>query len=196
VEAGLPLFIDKPLCDNRADLAVFRKWIVEERRPIMSSSSLRYSKEFRPYHQSTHELGPLRFVSVTMSKKWETYGIHALEALYPIVGPGFNTIRNIGTCDRNIVHMVHQRGIDIVIACIKDVQFGGALRLAGVKGNVTVCSKDTFYAFKAQLAAFVGFLRTGEYPYPFSETDELMRLVIGGIESRENGGRAVDVAAI
>lgn len=196
VEAGLPLFIDKPLCDNRADLAVFRKWIVEERRPIMSSSSMRYSKEFRPYHQSTHELGPLRFVSITMSKKWETYGIHALEALYPIVGPGFKTIRNIGTYERNIVHMVHQRGIDIVIACIKDVQFGGALRLAGVKGNVTVCSKDTFYAFKAQLAAFVGFLRTGEYPYPFSETDELMRLVIGGIESRENGGRAVDVAAI
>jgi hypothetical protein len=193
VEAGLPVFIDKPLCDNAKDLKLFRKWIIEEKKPIMSSSAMRYAKEFMPYHCRTEELGELRFVSMPMAKKWETYGIHALEAIYPVVGPGFETIQNIGTATRNIVHMTHRRGIDIVIACIKDVQYGGALRLSGTAGNLTITSNDTFFAFKAQLQAFVCFLRSGEYPFPFSETDELMRLVIGGIESRENNNKVIDL---
>ncbi|MEI8248684.1 MAG: Gfo/Idh/MocA family oxidoreductase, partial [Lentisphaerota bacterium] len=192
IEAGLPVFIDKPLCDNRQDLEQFRKW-ASEKRPVMSSSCMRYAKEFKPYHLRTEELGELRFVSMPMAKKWETYGIHALEAIYPIVGPGFETIQNIGTAERNIVHMTHRRGIDIVIACIKDVQYGGALRLSGTAGNLTIGSNDTFYAFKAQLQAFADFLRSGKYPFPFSETDELMRLVIGGIESRENGGKVITI---
>ena len=196
IEAGLPVFIDKPLCDNRKDLGIFRKWIVEEKKPIMSSSCMRYAKEFMPYHRRTEELGQLRFVSMPMSKKWETYGIHALEAIYPIVGPGFETIQNIGTCERNIVHMTHRKGIDIVIACIKDVQYGGALRLSGTAGNVTITSNATFYAFKAQLQAFVDFLRSGKYPFPFSETDELMRLVTGGIESREASGKVIKLKDI
>lgn len=196
VEANIPLFIDKPLCDSLSALEQFRRWIVDEGRPIMSSSCMRYAKEFNPYHHRTQELGALRFVSMPMSKKWETYGIHALEAIYPILGPGFETIRNIGTAERNIVHITHKCGADIVIACIKDVQYGGALRLSGTAGNVTVTSNDTFYAFKAQLQAFADFLRSGEYPFPFSETDELMRLVIGGIESRKSGGKLIETASI
>lgn len=193
VEAGIPVFVDKPLCDNKKDLEIFRRWIVEEKRPIMSSSCMRYAKEFKPYHMRTEELGKLRFISMPMAKKWETYGIHALEAIYPIVGPGFETIQNTGTCERNIVHMTHRRGIDIVIACIKDVQYGAALNICGTDGNVAIKTFDTFYAFKFQLQAFIDFLRTGEYPFDFSETDELMRLVIGGIESRETGGKIIKI---
>ena len=193
VEAGLPIFIDKPLCDNRKDLEIFRKWIIEEKKPILSSSGMRYAKEFKPYHLSTKELGALRFVSMPMAKKWETYGIHALESLYPIVGPGFETIQNLGTTpERNIVHMTHKRGIDIVIACVKDMQFG-PLSLVGNAGNVSLVSGDTFYAFKAQLQAFVDFLRSGKYPFPFSETDELMRLVIGGVESKNSHHKVIDL---
>lgn len=157
----------------------------------MSSSCMRYAKEFIPYHRRTAELGDLRYISMPMAKKWETYGIHALEAIYPIVGPGFKTIQNLGNNERNIVHMTHQCGADIVIACIKDVQYGGGLRLAGTQGNLILNSGDTFAAFKAQLQAFIDFLRSGEYPFPFAETEELMRLVIGGIESRENNHKVV-----
>jgi len=193
VEAGIPVFIDKPLCDNKRDLETFRKWILEEKRPIMSSSAMRYAKEIKPYHMRTEEFGQLRIISMPMAKKWETYGIHALEAIYPILGPGFETIQNIGSYERNIVHITHRKGIDVVIACIKDMQYGAALNLCGTDGNVSIKTFDTFYSFKAQLQAFIDFLRTGEYPFAFSETDELMRLVIGGIESREKNGRIVRI---
>ena len=35
------------------------------------------------------------------------------------------------------------------------------------------------------------YLKTGERPFPYRETLELMKLVIGGIESREQNGREI-----
>ena len=191
VEAGLPIFIDKPLCDNAADLATFKKWIEIDKHPILSSSAMRYQKELMPYRISTRELGDLRFITAPMAKKWETYGIHALEGIYPIVGPGFVSIQNTGIKDRNIVHMTHKDGIDIIIGCINGMAYGGAVSLNGTAGNVTVKGGDTFYAFKSQLQAFVDYLRSGTPPFPFTETEELMKLVIGGIVSREENNRKV-----
>lgn len=191
VESGHPVFIDKPLCDNRADLETFSNWIAEG-KPIMSSSGMRFAKELAPYHGATHEFGPLRTVFATMAKKWETYGIHALESIYPIVGPGFVSVRNTGTYGRNVVHLKHSKGIDVVITVTAD-QIGGSgfITLAGTEGGVTLRSQDTYTAFKAQLESYVGFLRTGVPPVPFADTRELMQLVIAGIESREAGGTEI-----
>ena len=196
VEAGLPVFVDKPLADNAEDLNTFCAW-VREGRPIMSSSAMRYCKEFVPYHLATHELGDLRFVSITTPKTWERYGIHALEAMYPILGPGFVSARNTGTIDRNVVHLKHERGVDVVVIAIKDmIGAFGALSLCGTAGFVQLSMKDTFHAFKAQLAAFVQYLRTGTRPFPFEETEELMKLVIAGIRSRDADGAEVALSDI
>lgn len=191
VEAGLPIFVDKPMVDNEPDLQTFVKW-VEEGRPIMSSSSMRYTKEFMPYRISTRELGDLRFVSITTPKTWERYGIHALEGIYPILGPGFVSARNTCTGDRNIVHLKHASGVDVIVVATKDMYGSfGCLQLCGTAGNVQTATKDTFYAFKTQLEVFIEYLRTGVRPFAFAETVELMKLVIAGIRSREQDGREV-----
>ena len=196
VEAGMPVFVDKPLVDNAPDLQVFAGWVAAG-RPIMSSSCMRYAKEFLPYRLSTHELGLLRYVSITTMKSWECYGIHALESIYPILGPGFLSVRNTGTAERNVVHLRHQCGADAVVAAIADMYGGfGCLQLCGTVGKVQITSADSFFAFKAQLAAFIAYLRTGIRPFPFTETIELMQLVIAGIRSREQGGREVALAEI
>lgn len=196
VEAGLPVFIDKPLTDNTRDLNIFRGWVDGGKR-IMSSSSMRYTKEFMPYRHSTRELGDLRFVSITTPKSWETYGIHALEAIYPILGPGFISARNTGTTDRNIVHLKHRCGADVIVVASADMYGSfGCLQLCGTAGKIQLASGDSFFAFKAQLEAFVAYLRTGALPFPFSETIELMQLVIAGILSREQGGREVPLSEI
>ena len=193
VEAGLPLFVDKPLSDNTADLETFIGW-ARAGSPIMSSSCMRYAKEFMPYRESTHELGDLRFVSVTTPKSWERYGIHALEAIYPILGPGFVSVRNTGTNERNIVHLKHRSGADAVVTASADMYGSfGCLQLCGTAGHAQVVFGDTFYAFKAQLKSFIDYLRSGIRPFPFSETVELMRLVIGGRESRDQGGSEIEV---
>jgi predicted dehydrogenase len=191
IEAGLPVFIDKPLTDNEADLRTFLAWDAAG-KAFMSSSSMRYCKEYLPYRLSTRELGDLRFVSIMTPKSWETYGIHALEGMYPILGPGFLSARNTGTASRNVVHVKHRSGADVIVVANADMYGGfGCLQLIGTAGHATVASSDTFFSFKAQLEAFVSYLRTGQRPFPFAETAELMRLVIAGIRSRDQQGREV-----
>ncbi len=196
VEAGLPVFVDKPLVDNEKDLKTFTGW-VESGAPILSSSCMRYAKEFGPWRLSTHELGAVRFALATTSKSWERYGIHALEGIYPILGPGFLSVRNTGTVDRAVVHCRHAAGVDVVLAASADMLGGfGVLQLCGTAGHASAVFTDTFYAFKAQLAAFIGWLRTGELPFAFTETQELMKVIIAGIRSRDEGGRRVSLEEI
>jgi hypothetical protein len=193
VEAGLPVFVDKPMADNTSDLRVFQDWVAEG-KPILSSSSMRYAKEFLPYRLSTHELGDLRFASITTAKSWECYGIHALEAIYPILGPGFLSVRNTGTAERNVVHIKHRSGVDAVVIASADMYGGfGCLQLCGTAGHVQLAFGDTFFAFKAQLAAFIEFLHTGIRPFPFEDTVELMKLLIAGTRSRQEGGREIEI---
>ena len=191
VEAGIPVFVDKPLCTSSEDLAVFEDWIAEG-KPIISSSAMRYAKEYTPYHRSTHEFGELRHISMTMAKSWEAYGIHALEAVYPIVGPGFVSVQNIGEGRSNIVHLRHRDGVDITLAVIADLYGGfGLMTLAGTKGSTQLRTLDTYHSFSTQLVSFTNWLRTGQPPVPWSETRELMQLVIAGIESRKQGGARI-----
>lgn len=191
VEAGVPVFVDKPLATSEKDLATFKSW-VDEGSAIMSSSSMRYAKEFHPYRTSTRDLGDLRYVSITSPKSWEAYGIHALEAVYPIVGPGFISVRNTGTPQANLVHMKHIDDIDLVAAVNSDMYGGfGYLQLSGTNNTVQLQSRDSYHAFRAQLEAFLTYVRTGVRPFPFEETVELIKLVIAGIRSRDEGGREV-----
>ena len=191
IEAGLPLFIDKPLCDNRADLAYFTQ-LFESGYPLLSSSSLRFCKEIKPYHRgATRELGELRLIQYGMPKKWETYGIHSLEAVYPIVGPGFYSVRNTGTARRNIVHLKHSSGVDLLLTGIYDLAGPIPLIISGNSQNTVIYTHDSYNSFRNQLVSFIRFLRTGERPFPWQETVELMKLLIGGIESREQNGKEI-----
>jgi hypothetical protein len=191
IEADIPIMIDKPLVDNEKDLEVFTKWH-KEGRHFVSSSSMRYTKELEPYYKNHYELGRLMYICQPMIKKWETYGIHALEAVYPLLGPGFVSIQNTGTNERNIVHITHKSGCDINIPVSIGMYGGyGTTLLVGSITNAVVKMQDPYYSFKKQLDKFVHWLRTGEEPQPFTETRELMKLVIGGIKSREEGGRKI-----
>jgi hypothetical protein len=72
----------------------------------------------------------------------------------------------------------------------------GKLNIYGTKGVVAAGFEDTFFAFKAQLVAFINYLRTGELPFPFAHTVELMKIIIAGIRSREQSGRTVSLDEI
>ena len=194
IEAGLPVFVDKPLCDNVADLRTFIEW-VKGGAMIMSSSSLRYMKEYMPYQISTNELGELRYINMTMNKSWERYGIHALEPVFTITGPGYVSVQNTGGINNNILHLVHKKGIDVNLALIYD-SAASPMKIVGTKDSVTIPIKDSYYSFHKQLDTFVEYLESGVRPYPFEETVELMEIIIAGIRSREEGGRVVTLEEI
>ena len=196
MEAGVPMFIDKPMADNEEDLRTFIKWYDEGKR-FLSSSSMRYVKSMEPFYKNHYEIGRLMYVCKPMCKKWETYGIHALEEIFPLLGEGFISIQNTGAYERNMIHMTHASGCDVHIPLSAEMYgaFGCTL-LIGSAGNKFICDNDSYYSFKKQNEVFIDYLRTGERPYPFTETIELAKLVIGGIRSREEGGRRVLLSEI
>lgn len=191
IEADIPLFIDKPLADNEEDLRTFVKWHDQGKR-FISSSSMRYTKSLEPYHKHHDELGKLMYINMPMCKKWETYGIHALEGMFPFLGEGFESIQNTGSYERNMLHITHRSSCDVHIPLSKDMY--GAFNvtlLIGSADKAVLGDQDSYYAFKKQLDVFVSYLRSGVEPFPFAETIELIKMVIGGTMSREQGGRRV-----
>jgi len=194
LDAGIPMFIDKPLVDNEADLKTFIQWRNEGKK-FISSSSLRYCKEMEIYYQNHYELGKLMYICQPMSKKYENYGIHALECMYPLLGPGFISAQNTGTYEQAMVHLKHKSGCYVDIAQGIGMAGAGTLMI-GTAGSKFVTIGDSYYAFKKQLDLFVEWLRTGKEPVPFEHTVELMKLVIAGLRSREEGGREVFLSEI
>ena len=111
-----------------------------------------------------------------------TYGIHALSQCaladtYPYkTGTYREMFTTMGGCDVNIPLSAGMWGIRHNGSC-------------GSTSSVVVRTQDSYYSFKKQLDKFVHWLRTGEEPHPFSETQELIKMVIGGIRSQEEEGR-------
>ncbi len=196
IEAGLPMFVDKPLAINVPDLNQFIRWH-KAGSVFLSSSNMRYAPEIKQIMRQKRQLGELRWVTSCTSKTWERYAIHALEAVWPVLGPGFVGVRTESRPGSDIAYLTHRNGVQVNLAAIYDALGSyGALHVFGTKGNLAVTCWDTYTAFRNQLCAFIEVLRTGERPYPLSETIELMAVVIAGIRSRQDHGRFVNLAEI
>lgn len=196
VEAGLPVFVDKPMATTMAELRQFIAW---ERAgaKILSSSGLRYAPELEKLIADRKTFGELRWMSFVTAKTWERYGIHVLEPAFCVLGPGFLSVRLESQPGLEVAHLLHRSGTQVTLPIIYDG--------AGSFGTVTVCGTsamsqfrftDTYTAFRNQLLAYIEYVRSGQHPYPFEHTIELMAVLIAGIRSREQGSRRVEIDEI
>jgi predicted dehydrogenase len=196
IEAGLPVFIDKPMATNVDDLRQFVQW-QREGKVLFSTSGMRYAPEMQLSHDQKTHLGDLRWITSFTCKTWERYGIHALEAVYPLLGPGFISAQTQQQPGSDLVHLRHVSGAQVTLAAIHDAYGSfGAVHLYGTKGDLPLKLADTYSAFRAQLVAFIDMLRTGQPPFEFEQTIELMAIIIAGIQSREGGGQTVLVSDV
>lgn len=197
IEAGLPVFIDKPLTDNREGLAQFTAWH-ERGGPFQSSSCMRYAQEFIELRQRLPEVGELRAITVLMAKSWERYGIHALESVYAMLLPGgYEWAANSGGETANVVHLRHHLGVDVVLVTSAELYGAfGVVQAAGTKGLLQARFTDTFTAFKRQLQAFVDYLRSGEASIPFEHLREQIAIIIAGAESRDRDGKRIYINTV
>lgn len=197
IEAGIPLFIDKPLTDNEDDLHQFIQWHAAG-KSFLSTSAMRYASEYQLLRDRMPEIGKPERITVLMSKSWERYGIHALEAVYSLLRTGgYRIVTHADDTNVSAVVLNHEDGAEVVLNMIYDLEEGfGRVGVHGTEGTLTTHFEDTFGAFKRQLEAFIDFLRTGEAPFAFAETVEQMKIIIAGLQSREQGGQLVQLVDI
>ena len=196
VEAGLPVFIDKPMATTLEELRQFIAW-EHAGAKILSSSGLRYAPELARLVTDRAGLGELRWMSFVTAKTWERYGIHVLEPAFVLLGPGFLSVRIESQPGVEIAHLVHCSGVQVTLPVIYDggASFG-SVHVCGTAGQAQFRFTDTYTAFRNQLLSYIAFVRSGRPPYPFSETVEMMTILIAGIVSRNEGSRRVEIDEI
>jgi len=179
IEKNIPVFIDKPLTDNENDLKEFIKYF-NERKLILSSSSLRYAKEIEELKIDSEKID---FVSCIMSKSWERYGVHAVEGLFKILGSGIEKVLKIGKEKVGSYFLWWKNGKMAEIQMVYNSKIFGRFFIFG-KETVEIETNDYFYMFKKQMEEFIQFIRTRKYPYSFEETTEIIKVIIAGIKSK------------
>lgn len=195
LDAGLPVFIDKPLAVSLEELRPFVAWQRAGAR-FLSSSGLRFAPELDPLLTDLG-VGELRWVSATCCKTWERYGIHLLEPIFRLLGPGFESVRLESRPGLDVAHIIHRNGAEISLPVMYDGgPAHGHMQLCGTAGHRALRFTDTYTAFRRQLVDFVNYVRTGQSSYPFAHTLELMCLLIAGLRSRAEKSRRVTLAEI
>src|SRR5690606_6297444 len=144
VEAGVPVFIDKPLAYSQNDLAWFADGVAQGRF-IMSCSSMRYANECRIAKQEMANLGKIELVTAVGKKDWKKYGIHLLEAIFSVLDdPTPVSVRHIGELGREIVHIKLIDGTDVTLHLFSDISGTFQVSFFGEQGWKQVDIRNSY----------------------------------------------------
>ena len=193
ITAGKPLFIDKPMAASLADaMRIFR--LAEEKGvPCFSASSLRFGSGFQAARNGTAGFGDVLRCTAWSPGKIEPhhpeffwYGIHGVEALFTIMGPGCKTVTRVAS-DKAVGEWFDGReGIFLA----KD-GYG-----AEVEGSLKSGSAGTYEGYKPLVVEIVKFFKTGKPPVDAEETLEILAFMEAAEQSKLDGGAPVSIESM
>jgi hypothetical protein len=192
IAAGKPVFIDKPLAATLDEAREIARLAKEAGVPWFSTSSLRYSEvaTSMKYPDAkgviTWGPGPTE-PHHYLDLSW--YGIHAVEILYTLMGPGCEEVSRASSPDG-----------DVIVGRWKDGRTGTvhSLRTSSEYGAVVFRPKqveqsqpDMKSSYAPMLREIVKFFQTKQPPVPNEETLELFAFMDAAQRSKEAGGKPV-----
>ncbi len=194
IEAGIPVFIDKPLAYDRNDLSWFREKVAEGKF-VMSCSSMRYANECRIVKQELASLGKIELVTAVGKKDWKKYGIHLLEAVYALLDdPETESVQHVGMPDKEIVAIKLTGGTDLTVHLFNHISGTFQVSVFGEKGWRMADIKNSYSMFRDNIIEFVRSVEEGSPRLSFDKTDNLIRTLIAARESYEKGGVRIVLA--
>jgi virulence factor len=197
LEAGLPCYIDKPFTCGVADARKIVELADKKKVPVFSSSSLRYAPELVEYVADARHgkmLGALAYGPAPYNDRDPTlnpglyhYGIHAVEILYTLMGPG---------CER--VTCLHENDVDVVTGQWKDGRLATVRGIRKGKGDygclafteagVQAVPIGTAYIYRELLKQVVDMFRTNRPPLDVAVTVEIVAFIEAALKSAHNHG--------
>lgn len=180
LNAGIPIFIDKPFALNVEDAnAMLLSQKFESQ--IFTCSALRYAQELILSKDEISKLGHITYVEGTIMNKWDTYGIHILEPLVSQL-PNRGKLINVKAQVKDNIHFVNVKWenceaiLKVTGTCKSDL----AISFSG--NNLTITKKftDSFSCFRKSLLIFINSLKEKKIVIERSETLELVEILQKG----------------
>jgi hypothetical protein len=208
-KAGKPCYVDKPFTAGLKDAKEMVKVIKEHKLPCFSASSLRFDSAFANFlaevkkeKETSKDKGgaagiigcdayaPASLDPTNPGFFW--YGIHGVEILYTLMGPGCKRVACSSTPDGDLAVGVW---LDGRIGTMRGIRKGphhyGAAVLSD-KGVKALPASGDFY--KGLCLAIAKFFRTREVPVPIDETLEICAFIDAALRSSEKGGCDVEIS--
>jgi hypothetical protein len=199
LKAGKRLFIDKPLAASLEDVRRIVQLSRETGTPFFSSSSSRFHDDVQKLRGNP---GVGKIVKVQGSSPFNKlehhpdlyfYGVHGVEALYTVMGPGCVSVSR----------KVDARA-DLTTGQWKDGRLGvyygplagekpPMLRIWGERGTAEATGTG---GYEGLVRAVAEFFQTGRPPVDAAETVEIFEFMTAAQQSKEHGGAAVPLAGL
>jgi len=161
LDAGMPIYIDKPLALNCADA---RKLFSAQKYSgqLFTCSALRYANELQLSCCDRLKVGEIRRIHAITPKDWDKYAVHVIEPALMLVGDGTKCVRADLSQDDGATTLVASlsEGRQLLVSALGDVVSPMTLRIIGDKGWRDLIFRDTFSAFRSALQAFVETVMT------------------------------------
>ena len=186
LRSGVPVFLDKPLTLNSAELDAFTPFLHSGK--LMSCACLRNAVELDLMRAPEPETGPIKLISGTVLNELAKYGIHLIEAVASLGGAYARPVaitRLEASHDSFLVHF--ENGVPFHLDCLGSVGKTFHLSVFGERNHCHFDLHDNFSAFRRTLKQFYSMVRTGAPPIDPTETIHIMRLLIAaeGLASGE-----------
>lgn len=199
IAAGKPVFIDKPMAGNLADVIEIFRLAKENNVPCWSSSSLRFAPDTigaRSNKDIGKVLGCASYGPCTLEEHhpdlyW--YGIHGVEALFTIMGTGCETVTRVHTEDTDMVVGVWKDGR---IGTFRGLRSGKRSYGATVFGSESIAQAGGSGGYKPLIDEIIKFFKTGKVPVPAEETIEMFAFMSAADESKAKGGVPVSIESM
>lgn len=191
IDAGIPLFIDKPLCSTLEDLDYFASEITKGKF-IMSCSSMRYASECMAAKTDLGSLGKIELITAVGKKDWIKYGVHMLEAVFSIMDdPKPVSVTNLGRQDQAIVKIDFEGGLQATIHLFMEISGTFQISLFGQQNWKLVEIKNSYAMFRDNIIEFIRSVEEGKPRLEFSKTEQIIKTIIAGDESLKQGGKTI-----
>jgi predicted dehydrogenase len=198
LKARKPLFIDKPMAISLADVLRIFDLGKETGTPVFSSSSLRFYTSTREAKKAAQETAPEKVIStgpmslLPFHPDMFWYGIHGIESLYAVMGPGCVEVTRETTKDFDTVTGKWKDGrVGIFKGALGKGGYG--IELIGPNGSKSFPGKGGYEELVSQI---ITFFQTGKSPIPNEETIELFAFMEAADESKKQGGKPVSIESI
>lgn len=198
INAGKPFFIDKPVAASLTDVVSIYDLARQKNVPIFSASSLRFIDDVQAVANGAvgkvtgaDAFSPAHLEKTHPDLFW--YGIHGIETLLTLMGPGCQSVTRTQTDTTDVVVGKWQdnrlgtfRGYRTGKLSYGGTAFGEKdIKVIGYRGGYT-----------GLLLQIITFFQTGKAPVSPSETLEVYAFMEAAHESKRQDGKAVTLASV